>query len=309
MSMTESFTLQWFPGHMAKAKRELGERVKHVDFLIEVADARAPESTRNPDLDEIAGSRPRLLVLAKSDLAESGATRFWLDRLTKRGEESLAVSIPDANDVRRVRATLLRMATAHQRRGGRSTPLIPQIPGVSMPRMGVRRARGIVVGMPNTGKSSLIRALGGGGAKTGDRPGVTRAVQEIAVSDDVMLLDTPGLMWPRAARGSAALRLAWLGYVGERAYDPVEAARTLLDWLAGRRRAALSGRYGVTESGDLDPIAVLEQIATRRGRQSAGSGDVVQGALILLREFRSGELGRFTLDVPGADDKGEHTGE
>lgn len=297
MARCDEFQLQWYPGHMAKARRRLEERLRSVDFLIEVADARAPLATRNPELDSLAGRRPRLLLLLKGDLADPQATRAWQDVLEQAVPfGAMALSLRDPDAPRRVRGQL--RLVARRILSDRRSPMPGRMAGVAMPRIGQAQARGMVVGIPNTGKSSLIRLLGGRAA-TGDRPGVTRGMQEFRVDPEVLLVDTPGLLWPRSSRGWTALCLAWLGCAGERAYDAVAAATLLVLWLRTHRAGALSSRYALEEER-LEPRALLEQIARARGRARPGESEAAIGAEILLREFRTGALGTVTLELPRA---------
>ena len=298
--MDDSFRLQWYPGHMAAARRRLEERLRGVDFVVEVADARAPAATRNPDLDNLIHGRPRLLVLAKADLADAGATRAWEERLSREGVDVVALSLREGGAARRLRERLQPLARRARRAGGALR--LPRIPGVAMPSFGEGEARGMVVGIPNTGKSSLIRLLGGRGAAVGDRPGVTRGLVEFGAGKGLYLIDTPGLLWPRPALGHAALCLAWLGYAGPGAYDATTAARHLVTWLARNHGGLLSARYGPLEEAAEDPGEILAEIAARRGRLSGAKGTADAGATILLREFRAGDLGRLSLERP--DDGG-----
>lgn len=289
---------------MAKAKRNLKARIKEIDFVIEVADARGPRSTRNPELQELISHRPSMLVLAKADLAQAEATRAWQQCLQRSQSWVVAGSLLDAHDIRQVRSLLMRLTKDLRRRAPRSKASPPRIPGVVMPRIERPEVRGMVIGMPNTGKSSLIRALGGGRVAKGNRPGVTRGIQELSLGDNVTLLDTPGLLWPRALTGETALRLAWLGYAGERAYDAVDAGIHLISWLLNNRVDEFATRYNFNPN-DIrhEPKHVLNLIATRFGRGANEIGEVT-GAAILLHDFREGLFGPLTLEYP--DDDGEN---
>lgn len=296
----ETFTLQWFPGHMAKAMRELEARMRHVHFLIEVADARAPQTSRNPDVKGLARGRPRLLILAKADLADPTTTRFWHERLAQDKERAIAASLLDPADVRRVRRAVHTLRRNAERFSKRKGLVAPELPGVAMPRLGRPAVRGLVVGIPNTGKSTLIRVLGGGRVAVGDRPGVTRGLQELSLGEGMTLLDTPGMLWPRATHGLPALRLAWLGYAGERAYDAVQAAEHLVAWLARHHPTSLVQRYEM--SGKEQPNDALKHIARRFGKAKGDEGDPESGARIVLRDFRTGQLGRLSLEHPDDED-------
>lgn len=296
-----TFKVHWYPGHMEKAKRALGGIIKNADFVIEVADARAPASTRNPDLAQFAQHRPRLLVLAKADLADPGATGLWSKRLASEGERVLALSLLDAGAPRVILDRVKRLASASSRDPARH---LRSIPGLALPKVGRTRVRGLVVGVPNTGKSTVIRALGGKAIKA-DRPGVTRGVQEFSVTGDITLYDSPGMMWPRALEGPAALRLAWLGCVGPAAYDAYEAGRELVRSLAREFPGRLAERFGfLFEENGADPDAILREIADRRGLLRGADPDLERAATVVLLEFRKGLLGPITLELPGQEAKG-----
>ncbi len=284
---------------MAKAKRQLADRMKQVDFVIEVADARAPRSTRNPELEPLINERPRLLVLAKADLADAGATRAWRDRYAEESVHAVSASLLDSKEVRRIRSGLQRIT---QRLGG-SQGRAPKIPGVRMPRTSRSGFRGMVVGMPNTGKSSLIRALGGGRVAKGDRPGVTRGVQDLSLGESLTLLDTPGMLWPRAVEGKTALHLAWLGCVGERSFDLVAAGVALLERLREKDDWDRLNGYALDRTCGPEAHEVLRHIATRMGRSADGERLVAEGAAILLRDVRAGRLGGpLSLEWPDDND-------
>ena|GEM_PF-1722057 len=292
------FRLQWYPGHMEKARRALPGILKHVQFVVEVADARAPASTRNPDLIALASRRPRLLVLAKADLADPGATAKWLERLAAEGERAVAVSLLDSK-VRRTIADAVTEMVGVKNAGRLPTPVL--VPGLVLPRSAARTARGLVVGIPNTGKSTLIR-LFGGRAEKADRPGVTRGVQEFSLGGGLTLLDSPGLLWPRAAAGPSALRLVWLGCVGHAAYDALEAGRHLAEYLSRAHPDRIAARYNLS-AGDLaDPGEVLRRVAARRGFVAGGEPDLAKAAQALMADLQSGRLGPITLERPGEEE-------
>lgn len=280
---------------MEKARRALSGVLANARFVVEVADARAPVSTRNPELIKMAESRPRLLVLAKSDLADPGATQTWLSRLEEEGERALAVSLLDA-ETPRVIAKALRALVGEQMRDPAAG--LRSIKGLALPKVGRQKARGLVVGMPNTGKSSLIRSLGGN-AERANRPGVTRGVQEYSIGGDLALFDSPGMMWPRAFTDLPALHLAWLGCVGPAAYDGYEAGRALVQYLCREEPGRIAARYGVTEEESEDPDEILREIAVRRGLYRGAEPDSGNAANVLMSEFRRGLLGRMSLERAG----------
>lgn len=292
----DAFSAQWYPGHMAKARRRLAETAKGVDFIVEVLDARAPHATHNPELQALTGGRPRFVVLAKADLAEPAATGQWTAHYRAQAAGADALAAPDAGSVRRLKE---RLDDALRRDLGRR-PRLPEVPGLRMPRLATPTLRGLVVGMPNTGKSTLIRCLGGGRLPTGPRAGVTRAVQWVKVGEGLELCDTPGILWPRAERGLTALKLVWVGCIGEAAFDPVEAAKGLVEWAFRRGWQAFLDRYGIEKEVSGTPGEVLERIAKRRGYLGpSGEADLLLAAKAVLKEFQRGTIGAVTLDAVG----------
>jgi len=282
-----SQNVQWFPGHMAKARRLLQECLPLVDAVVELRDARAPESSRNPELGAIAGAKPRIVLLNKSDLADDGATRRWLDFL-RREFPALAVDCRSGRGLSRfapvvqeaLRDTIVRNAA----RGMAQKPL-----------------RLMVVGIPNVGKSSLINRLAGAArAKTADKPGVTRHNQWYSVGRageiPLELLDTPGVLWPKFDDPAVGEKLAFLGSVKDEVLDAETLALRLLEVLRAGYPARLVERYRLSDPA-LPPWELLEAIARRRGMLlPGGAPDVHRAAATLLDELRAGKLGKLTLD-------------
>ncbi|MCL2434131.1 MAG: ribosome biogenesis GTPase YlqF [Clostridia bacterium] len=259
-------TYNWFPGHMARAKRMLAEQMSLVDVVAEVADARLPLSSRNPDLIQLCGNKPRILVLNKADLADPAVTAKWLERFKNSGEIALALTATRRAEAQKA-AKLMETAAAEAvaraaARGMRKT------------------VRGMVVGVPNCGKSSLINSLRGNAvAATADKPGVTRGKQWVKITPYFELLDTPGLLWPRIDDHEAALRLALTGAMRDDAFDVEELARTLLKTIGNENS--------------------LEDICKQKGwLQKGGVSDTLRGARTLLDQFRGGKWGRITLETP-----------
>lgn len=267
--------ISWFPGHMAKARRQIVAGLDLVDAIIEVVDARAPASSRNPDLQTLLQRRPRIVVATKADLAAEEATARWVRQWRESGHASLAVDLHDASSGKRLSNALHRLK----------------------PRGGSKRLKVMVVGTPNVGKSTLINRLAGRSpSRTGARPGVTRGQQWIHIPGGVHLVDTPGLMWPRLDSVTVGLHLAWIGCIGENAYDAEPTADALLQFLAEHEPERLRQRYRIdlAEADDL-----LAAIAQRRGMLLAGGViDRLRAAEMVLSEFRSGRLGRITLELP-----------
>ena len=277
--------IQWYPGHMTKARREMQENLKLVDLIIELIDARVPYSGRNPDIQNMGAQKARLLILNKADLADPEANAAWEAFYREQGYEVLTVDSRERSVKKQVAAKIKSACAAKlerdRRRGIRSSTI-----------------RAMVAGIPNVGKSTLINSLAGrASAKTGNKPGVTRGQQWIHLGGGIDLLDTPGILWPRFDDPQAGLRLAWIGSVRDEILQIEELALQLLDFLKERYPQAVSGRYGVDESRE--SIAVLTAIAEARGcLRPGGEPDTEKAAALLLDEFRHAVLGRITLEIP-----------
>ena len=264
--------LQWFPGHMAKTRRMISENLKLVDVVVELLDARLPLSSRNPEIDKLAGVRPRILVLNKADMADSAATQAWLCWFADQGYTAIAVD---------------------SQSGKGFSALGPAVEQVMREKLERDRAKGIqrhsiklmVVGIPNVGKSSFINRLAGrSAARTGDRPGVTTAKQWIRIAGKYDLLDTPGILWPKFEDP-----------------DAEELACELLTYLAARYPGALCGRYKLDDTAlALEPFELLEQIGRKRGCVvSGGNIDTFRAASLVLDDFRGARIGAITLERSG----------
>ncbi|MCL6634946.1 MAG: ribosome biogenesis GTPase YlqF [Peptococcaceae bacterium] len=281
--------IHWYPGHMAKARRLVKENLKLVDVVIELLDARIPASSRNPDINEITGSKPRLVVLNKSDLADPELTGRWKNFFAREGYPALAVDSVSGRGIREVPGLLQRLVA-------------PGMAALVATGRRPRAARCMVLGIPNVGKSFFINKLVGRRVtRTGDRPGVTRGQQWIRVAGNLDLMDTPGILWPRLGDPEAAFRLAVTGAVREEVFDRHAVAVKLVKWLQENHPAALRERYGLTELPE-QPEKLLEAVGSRRGFfKTGGAVDTLKAAQTVLKEFREGGLGRFTLEEPALD--------
>lgn len=279
--------VNWFPGHMVKARREIRENATLVDIVIEILDARAPRSTSNPDLPELVKKKPIIRVLNKSDLADPEATRRFVEHF--RAEGLTAISM-DSLTGKGSREVLQAIMDTYQ----------PLAEALLKRRARVRPPRVMVVGVPNVGKSSFLNALvGKKAAKTGAKPGITRGRQWIRVRGDVELLDTPGIMWPKVDSEEQGLKLALLAVVGEKAYHDEEIALYLLKVLQARNPQILWKRYQIEVPG-LKAAEILQLVGTRRGYLvKGGTVDTAKTARVLIEEFRRGNLGAITLDEIG----------
>lgn len=283
--------IQWFPGHMAKARRLLQENLKLVDAVIEVVDARIPSSSRNPMLEKTVGNKPLLVVLNKSDLADPHLTVRWEEYFKGRGMDALSVDSLRGIGVGGITARVKQMAGNKTISLG-SSGRLPRPP------------RCMIVGIPNAGKSFLInRLVGKKAARTGNKPGVTRGQQWIRVGGQIDLMDTPGILWPKFDDPEVGFRLAVTGAIREQVFDLEAVAGRLGLWLAEVYPEKLKARYRIELPHHLDAEGTLGLIGQSRGLiQQGGRVDTYKAAVLLLKEFREGVLGRFTLDLPPSPD-------
>lgn len=283
--MNEKMTVQWFPGHMAKTRRLIKESLSLVDAVCEIVDARIPESSRNPELDEIVGSKPRIVLLNKCDLADPNATARKIKELSERGIKALPVDCRSGRGLEKfqpaVREILKDKIKANEEKG-----------------MGGKALRVMVVGIPNTGKSSFINRMAGKyRAKVADKPGVTRGNQWFSIGSGIELLDTPGVLWPKFEDPEVGFKLAFIGSVKDEILDSQEIAVRLLLVLQKNYPDRLVDRYKITDFEELEPYELLELIGAKRGMLiKGGETDTERAAVMLLDEYRSGKLGKLTLD-------------
>lgn len=278
--------IQWYPGHMAKTRRLMKESLPLIDAVCELVDARVPESSRNPDLDGIIGSKPRIVLLNKCDLADERATARKIKELAERGVTALPVDCRSGKGLEKVepavREVLKDKIKANADKGMAGKPL-----------------RVMVVGIPNTGKSSFINRMAGKyRAKVADKPGVTRGNQWFAIGSGIELLDTPGVLWPKFEDPQVGLKLAFIGSIKETTLDIQELAVSLLSVMQKNYPDRLEQRYKVAGVQDVqEPYELLEMIAAKRGMLlRKGEYDTERAAVMLLDEYRSGKLGKITLD-------------
>lgn len=303
MTMEESsLDIQWYPGHMAKARRMLAESVKLVDVVIEMVDARAPASTRNPDFDDLFGAKPRVVVLNKADLADPEATRAWIRAYRARGWDAISFSANAGKGVKEAVSLVERAAR----------PVVER-----MKAKGVNKTvRAMIVGIPNVGKSTFINRLrGSAAAKAGNRPGVTRGKQWIVVGPYLEFLDTPGMLWPKFEDKEAARRLAFLGSIRGEIMDNERLSAELLEFLRDRAPEGAKARLKIDMDAEKSGEQLLEEACRRRGWLLPGARpDTERASALILDEFRSGKMGRLTLEIPvqapeGEDENGRETGD
>ncbi len=278
-------TIQWFPGHMVKAKKLVKENLKLVDVVLELVDARIPVSSQNPDLKEIVGDMPKVMVLNKTDLAEPALTEKWINHYKREGINAVGINSTTGQGIDRL-ITLTREAG--------ETALAKYVAKGRNPRP----VRVMILGIPNVGKSSLINRLAGkGSTKTGDRPGVTRGKQWIRIAKGMELLDTPGILWPKFEDVEVGFKLAVTGAIKKEVINVEQVVLKLLSFLGQNYPERLESRYKL-DSVSEDSSELLTAIGAKRGLLiSGGAVDSEKTAHVLLSEFRTGKLGRFTLDM------------
>lgn len=281
--------IQWYPGHMAKTRRQMLENLKNIDLVCELVDARIPQVSRNPDMDEIAGDKPRMILLNRVDLADPEQTRRWAAWYREQGYSVLETDSQHGTGTARFGAV------ARER-------LADKIAVWNEKGQTGRSVRVMVVGIPNVGKSTFInRVLGRKSAKAADKPGVTRGAQWFRVQGGIDLLDTPGILWPKFDDERVGILLAVTGAVKDDILDTETLACKLFEILARRAPQAIIERYKVTipEQSDFLGYDLLQQAGRKRGFLiSGGEIDTERMARILLDEFRGGVLGRITLETP-----------
>ena len=273
--------IQWFPGHMHLTKKAIEERVKAIDVVIELLDARLPGSSANPMLTELTGHKPALKVLNKQDLADPVQTADWLAHYSARpGTRALAL---DASMATPARALVQACHELAPTRGGMAKPM-----------------RVLICGIPNVGKSTLINTLTARrAAKTGDEAGITKLEQRITLADDFYLYDTPGMLWPRIIVAKSGYNLAASGAIGRNAFNEEEVALELLDYLKTHYPQALTSRYKLTQVEALTDEDLLAAIGRQRGALQSGQRvNLQKAAEIVIYDFRAAALGRITLETP-----------
>ncbi len=278
--------IQWYPGHMTKAKRMMQENIKLVDLILELVDARVPWGSRNPDIDEMGRQKARIILLNKCDLADEKKTALWRACFKEQGFQVVMVNSRSGAGLKAIQGAVQEACREKierdRKRGILNRPI-----------------RAMVAGIPNVGKSTFINSFAGKACtKTGNRPGVTRGAQWVRLNKQVELLDTPGILWPKFEDPEAGLHLAMIGSVKDEVLNTEELALELLHFLREEYPGVLAQRYGILETEEAFPM--LLEIAKNRGCLLKGQElDLGKAVGILLEEFRSGKLGRFTLEVPG----------
>jgi len=276
--------INWYPGHMAKAKRQLQDQLGRVDLVIELCDARLPHASRNPDLNQMIAGKTRILILNKADLADPAQTQAWINHFRQQG----ILAMTYVSTAGKTKQALDMIAKAAQ-------PVVEKaaLKGVN------KIVRAMVVGVPNVGKSTFTNRLHGGAiARTGDRPGVTRSNQWVKVGPYLELMDTPGLLWPRLDDARAAQRLAYIGTIRDEVVDQQMLSIRLLEDMMEVRPQAVMERFKVKDP-EVRGVELLEAVCRGRGfLLKGGIADTDRGCSVVLDEFRAGKLGKLTLESP-----------
>lgn len=276
---------QWYPGHMTKAKRQMQEDIKLIDLVIELVDARIPVSSRNPDIDQLAANKSRLVLINKCDLADDAVNKKWEEYFKKKGFFIVLVNARSGEGLKAIDA-VVNQACKEKIERDRKRGILN------------RPVRAMVVGIPNVGKSTFINSYAKKACtKTGNKPGVTKGKQWIKLNKNLELLDTPGILWPKFEDQKVGLHLAFIGSIKEELINVEELALELIRWLVKNYAGTLQKRYGMIETED--SLSMLEEIAKSRNCIQKGQQlDIGKAAALLLDEFRNGKLGRISLEFP-----------
>ena len=290
--MSEMQNIQWFPGHMTKTKRQIQASLKLVDAVAEIVDARIPISSRNPDLDKLIQNKPRVILLNKCDMANQTATKMWIDHYAKQGTTAIAVDCKSGRGLNKFPQavnTVMKAKIERMKSKGMKNPMM----------------RIMIVGIPNVGKSSFINKISRQNrAKVEDRPGVTRGNQWFAISNNLEMLDTPGVLWPKFDDQIVGEHLAFTGAVKDQILDVELLAVRLLDFLKRLKPTEFISRFKLEELDldNTDSYELLRIIGKKRGMLiSGGEIDTERAAVMLLDEFRAAKLGRITVEMPNGE--------
>lgn len=275
--------INWYPGHMTKAVRQMKEDIKLIDLVIELLDARIPLSSRNPDIDDLGKNKARLVLLNKSDLADETDNNKWIQYFKDKGIIALKINSKNKQGIKEIN-NAVKIACKEKIERDKKRGIIN------------RPVRAMVVGIPNVGKSTFINAYAGrAAAKTGNKPGVTKGKQWIKLNKNLELLDTPGILWPKFDNQTIGMHLAFIGSINDNILDVTELAYQLVKLLATTYPKVVVERYKI--EGHEDPLQVMYQVAEVRGCKLKGNQpDLEKTSKIIMDDFRAGKLGRITLD-------------
>ncbi len=279
---------QWYPGHMTKAKRMMQENIGLIDLVIELLDARIPLSSRNPDIDELGKNKSRLILLNKSDLSDAKANQVWMEYFKAKGFYVLEINAKTGQGLKAIQGMVKEACEEKierdRKRGIKNRPV-----------------RAIVVGIPNVGKSTFINSFAGKACtKTGNKPGVTKGKQWIRLNKELELLDTPGILWPKFDSQDVGRKLAYIGSMNDEILQMTELAMDLTAYLLNHYRTELLDRYQMEDQGEsVTPVMVLEHVCENRKCYKKGQEpDYEKASALMVDDFRSGKLGRITLEMP-----------
>ncbi|MBE6020921.1 MAG: ribosome biogenesis GTPase YlqF [Firmicutes bacterium] len=275
--------INWYPGHMKKTRELIQENLKLVNAAVEILDARIPVSSKNPVIDELIKNKRRIVILNKSDLGDPKTNEAWVRYFKAQGAEPVCMNALTGEGIADLFKVMNRMKDEINKDSVRKKPL-----------------RAMIVGIPNVGKSSLINRLAGKkSAKTGNKPGVTRGKQWINLQDQIQLLDTPGILWPKFEDKEIALKLSFVGSIKDEVLDREDLTIELIKYLQVRYPELLVNRYNI-ETAEGEPLEVMERICDKRGFIMSGKRyDYARAARTIMDEFRGGKMGRITLEMPG----------
>ena len=283
--MSNNLNLNWYPGHMAKTKKQLIEDLKLIDIVVEVVDARIPLASINPDIQEYIKDKTKIVVLNKADLADENETKNWVKKYNSQGITAVEV---EASNGKNIQAVINKIKEEYEKIKEKY---------IQKGRIG-KAIRVVVIGIPNVGKSTFINSLAKRNtAKVGNKPGVTKQKQWIKIDNNIEIMDTPGMLWPRLDNQEYAMHLAFCGTIGENSIDNEEIAYYLLEYLIKNYPNRIEERYNI-KIENKETMEILEEIARKRGAiVSGGNINMQKISDIILNEFRSGKLGRITIEV------------
>ncbi|MBP3718778.1 MAG: ribosome biogenesis GTPase YlqF [Eubacterium sp.] len=280
--------INWYPGHMTGARRKMQEDIKLCDIVIELLDARIPGSSKNPDLDDLIGNKKRLIILNKADMADSAVTEKWVNYYESKGIKVLTMDSRIRKQTLKVTAAVKEVCKEKIERDRRR--------GIA-----ARPIKAMVAGIPNVGKSTFINSfVGKTSAKTGNKPGVTRGNQWIRISKDINLLDTPGILWPKFDNQQIGLNLSFIGSINDNILEMTDVAGEFISFLKDNYCNILAERYMIKNVDDV--FQIMEEIAiAKKCIKKGGEPDIEKACILLLDDFRSGKLGRISLETPQED--------
>ena len=284
--MNNSVNINWYPGHMAKTKKQIVEDLKLIDIVIEILDARIPIASTNPDIQDSIKNKIKIIVLNKSDLANNESTKNWIKYFKENGITAIAVEANNGKNIKEVIGLIKEKYKVINEKY------------IKKGRKG-KAARVMVLGIPNVGKSTFINSLAKRNtAKVGNKPGVTKQKQWIKIDNDIELMDTPGMLWPRLDNKELAMHLAYVGTIGDNAIDNEEIAYYLLEYLLKNYPQNIEERYDL-KIENKETMEIMKEIARKRGAIiSGGNINMQKISDVILNEFRSGKLGRITIEIP-----------